>query len=136
MSSAIINNHLKNRKANIVPNRSPTEQWNIEKLKKRRIVLVLRQIGEEPGDGGVKSITCVLKAESPIEVIQAIKKYVALGTVIHTDDGKAFSSLNSIGYKHKTVRHSVEYSTVDGVNNNQAEAFFSRLRRAEYECFL
>jgi transposase-like protein len=132
MSSEIINNHLKNRKANIVPNRYPTEKWNIEKLKNRRIVLALRQIGEKPGDGGVRTITCILKAETPNEVIQAVKRYVAPGTVIHTDDGKAFSSLNSLGYKHKTVRHSVEYSTDDGVNNNQAEAFFSRLRRAEY----
>lgn len=132
MSSEIINNHLKNRKANIVPNRYPTEGWNIEKLKNRRIVLVLRQIGKNPGDGGVRSITCILKAESPNEVIQAVKRYVAPGTVIHTDDGKAFSSLNSMGYKHKTVRHSAEYSTDGGVNNNQAEAFFSRLRRAEY----
>jgi transposase-like protein len=132
MTSDIVNNHLKNRKANIVPNRSPVEVWNIEKLKNRRIVLALRQIGEKSGDGGIRTITCILKAESPTEVIQAIKKYVALGTIIHTDDGKAFSSLNSLGYRHKTVRHSVEYSTDDGVNNNQAEAFFSRLRRAEY----
>lgn len=132
MSSEIINNHLKNRKANIVPNRYPTESWNIEKLKNRRIVLVLRQIGKKPGDGGVRTITCILKAESTNEVVQVVKRYVAPGTVIHTDDGKAFSSLNSLGYKHKTVRHSAEYSTDDGVNNNQAEAFFSRLRRAEY----
>jgi hypothetical protein len=132
MSSEIINNHLKNRKANIVPNRPPTERWNIEKLQNRRIVLALRQIGEKPGEGAVRTITCILKAESPAEVVQAVKRYVALGTIIHTDDGKAFSSLNSLGYRHKTVRHSVEYSTVDGVNNNQAEAFFSRLRRAEY----
>lgn len=132
ITSGIINNHLKNRKANMVPNRLPTASWNIEKLKNRRIVLVLRQIGKSRGEGAIRSITCILKSETSKEVIEAVKKYVEPGTVIHTDDSKAYSALNSLGYIHKAVRHSVEYSTVDGVNNNQAEAFFSRLRRAEY----
>lgn len=48
MTSEIANNHLKNRKANIVPNRYATDPWNIDKLKKRRIALVLRQVGEQP----------------------------------------------------------------------------------------
>lgn len=130
--SSIINNHLKARKANILPNHSPTEPWNIEKLKNRRIVLALRQIDKTRGKGAVRTITCVLKAESPSEVTQAVRKYVAPGTYVETDDGKAFYALNRLGYKHKTVRHSVEYCTDEGVNNNQAEALFSRLRRAEY----
>jgi ISXO2-like transposase domain len=32
-------------------------------------------------------------------------------------------------YKHLTVNHSIEFSTDDGVNNNQAESFFARMRR-------
>jgi hypothetical protein len=132
MDSNIINNHLKNRKAGMEPNRRRIERWNVDKLQNRRIVLALRQIGKKRGDGAARTITCVLKAESPAEVIQAVQKYVAPGTYIETDDGKAFSALNRLGYKHKTVRHSVEYSTDEGVNNNQAEALFSRLRRAEY----
>lgn len=131
MDSNIINNHLKNRKAGMEPNRRRIEQWNIDKLKNRRIVLALREIGNK-GDGAVRTITCVLKAESPAEVIRAVQKYVAPGTYIETDDGKAFSALKNLGYKHKAVRHSVEYSTDEGINNNQAEALFSRLRRAEY----
>jgi transposase-like protein len=130
--SKIINNHLKNRKAGMEPNRRHVEPWNVDKLQNRRIVLALRQIGEKRGDGAVRTITCVLKAESAVEVIRAVKKYVAPGTYIQTDDGKAYAALKSLGYKHKTVRHSKEYSTDEGVNNNQAEALFSRLRRAEY----
>jgi len=132
MDSNIINNHLKNRKAGMVPNQRTVEQWNVKKLANRRIALALRQIGTNRGEGAVQTITCVLSAESPNEVTKAVVKYVAPGTYIETDDGKAFSALRSLGYRHKTVRHSVEYSTDDGVNNNQAEALFSRLRRAEY----
>lgn len=132
MTTEIVNNHLKNRKANIVPNRTPTESWNIEKLKNRRIVLALRQIGKKHGDGATRSITCILKAETAPEVIRAIQKYVAPGSTIHTDDGRAFSALKDLGYAHKSVRHSTEYSTDDGVNNNQAESLFGRLRRGEY----
>lgn len=132
MSSAIINNHLKNRKANIVPNRLPTEPWNIEKLKNRRIILALREISPNPGVGAIQSITCILKAETSAEVVTAVKKYVAPGTVIHTDDSNAYAPLRALGYALKTVRHSREYSTFKGVNNNQAEAMFSRTRRTEY----
>ncbi|MGO0790446.1 transposase [Herbaspirillum seropedicae] len=82
--------------------------------------------------GAIRTITCVLKAESAEEVVRAVQKYVATGTCIETDDGRAFLALKNLGYQHQTVRHSVEYSTEDGVNNNQAEALFSRLRRAEY----
>jgi hypothetical protein len=37
--------------------------------------------------------------------------------------------LRNAWYTHKTVQHSLEYSTIDGVNDNQAESFFSRLWR-------
>lgn len=133
MTSEIVNNHLKNRKAGMVPgiSKSTMEPWNLEKLTKRRIVLAITQLGENDGDGSVKTITCILRAEKAEEVIPKIRKYVADGSTIHTDDGKAFTSLTT-WYEHSTVRHSVEYSTLGGVNNNQAEAFMSRLRRAEY----
>lgn len=133
MTTEIANNHLKNRKAGLVPNvpKSSMEQWNREKLKKRRIILTLRQIAPIDGAGAARTITCILKAENADQVIPVIRKYVSPGALVHTDDGKAYTSLSS-WYEHSTVRHSVEYSTDDGVNNNQAESFISRSRRAEY----
>lgn len=133
MTTEIANNHLKNRKAGLVPNvsKSSMQQWNLEKLKKRRIILTLRQIDPNRGVGAVRTITCILKTENADQVIPVIRKYVSPGTLIHTDDGKAYTSLSS-WYEHSTVRHSVEYSTDSGVNNNQAESFISRSRRAEY----
>jgi hypothetical protein len=45
-----------------------------------------------------------------------------------TDENNAYVRL-SANYEHEVVNHTQSYSTVDGVNENQAEAFFSRLRR-------
>jgi transposase-like protein len=130
-TSAIINNKLRNRKAGMVPNHSPTESWNREKLKKRRIVLVLRQLSQTRGQGAVRTIARVIMAESAKHAVPVIKKYVVPGTLIQSDDGHAYTSLIA-WYDHESVRHSVEYATDIGVNNNQAESYFGRMRRAEY----
>ncbi|MNL56353.1 ISXO2-like transposase domain protein [compost metagenome] len=48
--------------------------------------------------------------------------------MVHTDESNAFSRL-SVRYEHYTVNHSIEFSTDEGVNENQAESFFARARR-------
>ena len=45
-----------------------------------------------------------------------------------TDENPAYNQL-SCWFDHRTVQHSVEFSTLDGINDNQAESYFSRLRR-------
>lgn len=128
MTSAIANNILRNRKASIVPpKRGVTiEPWNQEKLKKRRIVLVMREARPRG-----RTIIAVVPAENQKNVVPVVRKCVAPGTTIQSDDGGAYAPL-SAWYNHQVVRHSVEYCTDDGVNNNYAEGFFSRMRRAEY----
>lgn len=132
VTSEIVNNHLKNRKANIIPgNKFNRETWNIQKLEKRRIVVLLRQISEVPGGGATRTISCVVTKESQEKMLRVISKYVEKNSEIWTDSSPAYSIL-SAQYKHESVCHAVEYSTDDGVNNNQAESGFSRMRRAEY----
>lgn len=128
MTSTIANNILRNRKASIQPpKRGVTiEPWNQEKLKKRRIVIAMR---EATLSG--RTIIAIVAAETQKHVIPVIRKCVASGTTIQSDDGGAYSPL-STWYNHQVVRHSEEYCTDDGVNNNYAEGFFSRMRRAEY----
>lgn len=132
VTSAIVNNKLRNRKASIIPGgQTPNiEPWNLKKLKNRRIALVMRQIGEN-GTGATRTIVEVVKGENANSVIPLFKKYVDRSAEIWTDNGQGYSTLNAIN-AHRTVTHSVEYCTDDGVNNNQAESFFSRMRRAEY----
>lgn len=132
-TSAIVNSKLRNRKAGMVPQgkNSYLEPWNLMKLKNRRVVITIRQLSPEPRKGALRTITAIAMAEDRANVIPIIQKYVAKDATIQTDEGIAYSSL-SAWYRHQTVKHSAEYSTDQGVNNNQAESFFGRMRRTEY----
>lgn len=131
VTSGIVNNKLRNRKANIIPGgQTPKiEPWNWDKLQNRRIAIVMRQIDKNGGAG--RTIVAITMGENTNSVVPLIKKYVDPSAEIWSDDGRAYSRLNARN-THRTVTHSKEYCTDDGVNNNQAESFFSRMRRAEY----
>lgn len=58
-------------------------------------------------------------------------KYIEPGSTVMTDESPAYNQLSKY-FDHKTVEHAKEFATIDGVNSNQAESFFSRLRRHEY----
>ena len=62
---------------------------------------------------------------------RVVKEMVKPGSLIMTDENSAYTPL-ACWYDRKCVEHAKEFSTDDGVNENQAESFFSRLRRAEY----
>lgn len=111
--------------------RSRISRANLERKKRnRRIIINLRQLGPK-GTGAVRTICRVAMAEDEKHVMSLIRRFVEPGTYIETDESSAYLQC-SLGYKHETVQHSTEYSTIDGVNNNQAESFFSRMRRWEY----
>lgn len=132
--SIAINAKLRNRKASITPTPIPiTEPWNVEKFKNRRIILALAELNQSSFDakGTNRVLAFVVKAETASEVLSLIEQWVATGSCIMTDSGNAYSRLEA-KYDHRTVNHSQEYMKEDGTNNNQAEAFFSRIRRAEY----
>jgi hypothetical protein len=61
---------------------------------------------------------------------EARGKHVASGTIIHADESNAWERLHA-SYDVRRVNQSVEYKAEDGANVNQAESYFSRLRRAE-----
>ncbi len=131
-TSSIVNSKLRNRKAGMVPNGSThLEPWNKKKFKNRRIVLVMRQLSQTPGQGAERTIARVIMAENSKNAVPVIRKYVELGAAIQSDEGHAFAGLVA-WYDHETVCHTREYARDDGVNNNQAESYFARLRRAEY----
>jgi hypothetical protein len=53
---------------------------------------------------------------------------VALGTELHADEGPHWDSLEALYTAHR-INHSEAYSFEDACTN-QAESYFSRLRRA------
>lgn len=136
LDSVAVNARLRSRKAAIDPTikRADMDSWNREKLKKRRVVLAIRQLAIEPGKGAVRSTVAILRQESAAAVVPAIRAVVKPGSRMMTDSGNAFSPLVA-EFELQMVNHSKQYSTATGVNNNQAESFMSRLRRGEYGVF-
>jgi len=60
-----------------------------------------------------------------------IRQHVASGTTVHADESGAWNILHA-SYPMKRVNHSVEFKAEDGACTNQAESYFSRLRRCEF----
>jgi transposase-like protein len=87
---------------------------------KRRVVIVMR---ERNG----KTLPFVTLSEDA--AIPTIKDRVALGSTIYADEASHWDELHA-RYLTKRINHSIAYSDGDACTN-QAESFFSRLRRAE-----
>lgn len=88
---------------------------------KRQVVVVARE-----RDGNAR--TWIVDREA--DAIPMIRKHVASGTTMHADESAAWDVLHA-SFPMMRVNHSVEYSADDGACTNQAESYFSRLRRAE-----
>jgi hypothetical protein len=88
---------------------------------KRQVVVVAR---EREGDAR----TWVVGSEA--EAVPMIRASVASGTEVHADEAAGWNILHA-SYPMKRVNHSIEYKSEDGGCTNQAESFFSRLRRSE-----
>ncbi|MFA1287888.1 transposase [Xanthomonas axonopodis pv. nakataecorchori] len=79
----------------------------------------------------MRSIAAVAKSENDKDAANLIARYVSPDAIIMTDESPAYATVSATN-THFAVKHSEEYVTADGVNENQAESFFSRLRRWEY----
>jgi len=71
--------------------------------------------------------TFVVAKES--DAVALIRQCVAVGSTVHADEAAGWDKLHAF-YEMKRINHSVAYS-LDGACTNQAESYFSRLRRAE-----
>ena len=60
-----------------------------------------------------------------------IQRSLGKGTVVHADESNAWNDLHG-RFKTFRVNHSVEYKGEDGACTNNAESYFSRLRRSEF----
>lgn len=104
-----------NRKADRVDRRRKVYQTG-----KRQSVIVVRERGGE-------TLTHVAKSEAA--GVPFVLATVAEGSTVHADEASHWDDVER-KYLTKRINHSVEYSTPES-NTNQAESFFSRLRRAE-----
>lgn len=97
----------------------------------RRIIIVFRECDANTGgNGSIRTLTAICNIENDRNLPALVERYVEKNSKVHTDELPAYRSLKYMGYTHDTVNHSREFSTDGGVNQNQAESYFSRLRRA------
>jgi transposase-like protein len=89
---------------------------------RRRVVVVAR---ERRGN----AMPWVVDRES--DAVSLIRARVASGSTVHADESGAWNILHA-SYPMKRVNHSVEFVSEDGACTNQAESYFSRLRRSEF----
>jgi transposase-like protein len=87
---------------------------------KRQSVIIVR---ERNGN----SVAAVFKSESA--AASWIKSRINPGTLVNADEASGWNDLAS-KYEMKRINHQEAYS-LDGACTNQAESYFSRLRRAE-----
>ena len=106
-----------NRKADRADRRLAEEQTG-----KRQVVVVAREIMG-------RTLPFIVPRES--DAVPLIRQNVASGTIVHADELTAWERLHA-SYDTRRVTYSAEYVSEEGASVNQAESFFSRLRRAEF----
>ena len=87
---------------------------------KRKLVVVIRERGGN-------SVPAVFGTKSQASAF--IRTRVAKGTVLHADEASTWDGLHE-RFEMKRINHQEAYS-LNGACTNQAEEYFSRLRRAE-----
>jgi len=117
IDGAYFGGHLKPR--NVAADRVD-RRLGEERTGKRRVVVVMRERGG-------RTLPFVFRKES--DAIPMIRSRVALGSTVHADEAGGWDSLHA-HYDMRRINHSISYSK-DGACTNQAESFFSRLRRSE-----
>ncbi|KAK4476182.1 hypothetical protein MN116_001396 [Schistosoma mekongi] len=70
-----------------------------------------------------------IRDRSATTLLALVEKYILPGTIIYSDNFKAYELLSNMGYVHKVVMHRkrfVDPST--GVHTNNIESMWSRVR--------
>lgn len=101
---------------------------HVRRIKKRRLVFALTQISENQFEGGIRTIVAVADSENEEAAMSLALKHIEPGAAVMTDENPAYNQLGKF-FDHHTVEHSKEFATIDGINSNQAECYYSRLRR-------
>ncbi len=91
-----------------------------EQTGKRQVVVVAREKGG-------RTFPFIVPKES--DAVPAIRAHIQPGSIVHADEAAGWDRLHAF-YEMRRINHSVAYS-LDGACVNQAESYFSRLRRAE-----
>jgi transposase-like protein len=87
---------------------------------KRQCVVIMRERGG-------KSLSFIVRNEG--DAVPYVRDHVGTLATIHADEGAGWDALHA-GWETKRVNHSIQFFD-EGACTNQAESYFSRLRRME-----
>lgn len=105
--------------ANMRENRRD-RRLGVNQTGKRQCVVIVRA-----RDG--RSVPAVFRSEG--HALDFIRARIVKGSIVHADEAGAWNALHS-HYEMRRINHEEAYSA-DGACTNDAESYFSRLRRAE-----
>ncbi|WAJ31609.1 IS1595 family transposase [Antarcticirhabdus aurantiaca] len=88
---------------------------------KRRVVIVMREV-----DG--RTLPFVVRHEA--HAVPILEQRIKPGSTVHADEARSWDPLHYGGLDVRRINHQEAYSDGDACTN-QAESFFSRIRRAE-----
>lgn len=107
------------------------KNW-MKQADKRVVISLCSSAGHK--NGSARTLAFVCRSENSADVKRIAEKLISPGSIVMTDESGAYGVLSS-WWEHYVVQHSREFSTSEGVSNNMAETFNSRLRRGEYGAF-
>lgn len=118
------------------PPKPPKFDKTAKQPEDRRLMLVMRQRGLLKGRGAVATRISIALKESTKTVVAMATKFASAESHMMSDEDPAYATFSRLFAAHGTVNHSKTYSAPGGVNNNQAESFNRRMRRAAEGIYL
>jgi hypothetical protein len=100
--------------------KAPRTHPRVEAPPQKQVVVVMRERGG-------KTLPFVVAKEG--DAVALVRQRIATGSIVHADEAPGWDVLHAYYETHR-INHSLAYSK-DGACTNQAESYFSRLRRAE-----
>lgn len=102
----------------------------------RRLMLVMRQRGQLKRRGAVATRVCIALKEATKTVVAMAQKFASAESKMMSDEDPAYAPFARLFESHDTVNHSKAYALPGGINNNQAESFNRRMKRAAVAIYL
>lgn len=96
---------------------TPNDRRHLRRrLKHRRLIIVMRELDDEPGKGARRTMVFLTKEEKEEYLRPIVEQHVTKRSTIMTDENGAYNFLSE-NSNHRTVEYSKEYAADDGTNN-------------------